>query len=190
MKARTFGVIKLVVAFSLILAGFFGVLYPSVSFLEHAGYTATLVPGFGSDAESAVGKQDVRPGAYVLFTYTPFIDPVFTLIKSIRWAGSPYDIVVLVTDDVELATKDYDKLVDEAVIIYVVPLFFVDHPLAQRFSKFCVWALTNYKTLVYLDMDTVVTRNMDSLFLDLPGRFTVSPSYSKYDHKSWMDRVH
>lgn len=92
------------------------------------------------------------------------------MIKSLQLSQTKYDIVVLVSEDVNLQIKKV--LHEEGVNIIDVPYiqnFYTNDKVFQKkfqnvMAKLNLWNLTQYEKVVYLDADTLVFENSDELF--------------------------
>ncbi len=112
-----------------------------------------------------------------LLTAPSYVVGVRTLRASLERAGTPYPLVVLVTDDIDAA--DRQLLQDDGCILRPVePLrpasglrdSYANARFAQVWTKLRAWQLTDYERVVVLDADMLVTQNMDELFsLELPA---------------------
>ncbi|MDQ2756893.1 MAG: glycosyltransferase family 8 protein [Actinomycetota bacterium] len=112
-----------------------------------------------------------------LLTHPSYVVGVRTLRASLQRSGTPYPLVVLLTDDIDAA--DRQVLQDDGCLLHVVePLrpakglegSYANARFAQVWTKLAAWQLTDYERVVFLDADMLVTQNMDELFsIDLPA---------------------
>jgi len=111
-----------------------------------------------------------------LLTHPSYVVGVRTLRASLARAGTPYPLVVLLTDDI--GATDRQVLLDDGCLLHqVAPLrpasgledSYANARFAQVWTKLAAWQLTDYERVVFLDADMLVTQNMDELFaLPLP----------------------
>ncbi|MEO3938221.1 glycosyltransferase family 8 protein [Dermatophilaceae bacterium Soc4.6] len=106
-----------------------------------------------------------------LLTSPSYVVGVRTLRASLTRSGSPYPLIVLVTDDIDAA--DRQVLEDDGCELRAVePLrpasgledSYANARFAQVWTKLRAWQLTDYTRIVVLDADMLVTQNMDELF--------------------------
>jgi alpha-N-acetylglucosamine transferase len=106
-----------------------------------------------------------------LLTAPSYVVGVRTLRASLERSGSPYPLVVLVTDDIDAA--DREVLQDDGCVLHdVSPLrpasgladSYANARFAQVWTKLAAWQLTDYERVVFLDADMLVTQSMDELF--------------------------
>jgi alpha-N-acetylglucosamine transferase len=106
-----------------------------------------------------------------LLTQPGYIIGVRALRASLERVGSPYPLVVAVTDGI----GPHDRALLEAdgcLLRDVEPLrpptglqdSYANARFAEVWTKLGVWRLTEFERLVVLDADMLVTRNMDELF--------------------------
>lgn len=109
-----------------------------------------------------------------LLTQPGYVPGVEALRRSLRQSGSPWPLVVMVTANIDAATRE--KLTAQACLVKEVPVLGPDPGLAHRYanarfadvwSKLAVWTLTDYTRVAFLDADMLVVQNMDELF-ELP----------------------
>ncbi|HEY0239989.1 MAG TPA: glycosyltransferase family 8 protein [Friedmanniella sp.] len=106
-----------------------------------------------------------------LLTHPSYVVGVRALRASLERTGSPYPLVVVVTNGIgadDRAVLEADGcLLREAAPIRP-PSGLPDHYANARFvevwTKLAVWGLTEFERLVVLDADMLVTQNMDELF--------------------------
>lgn len=112
-----------------------------------------------------------------LLTGPGYLVGVRALHASLTKVRSTYPLVVMVTEDVDAATRQ--ALEDDGCLLRdVEPLSpprglqddYAIARFAQNWSKLVVWSLVEHEQLVFLDADMLVVQNMDELFdLDLPA---------------------
>jgi hypothetical protein len=74
----------------------------------HINFSSKWFVSDGDDVETGDIKNDDNSYAYVLFSYGHFIHPALVVARSLRWAGTKHDIVLLLTHHVtrRLNTED------------------------------------------------------------------------------------
>ena len=106
-----------------------------------------------------------------LLTQPSYLVGVRTLRASLQKCGSPYPLVVLVTDGVD--TQSRQLLIDDGCLLRDVeelrpdrdlPGSYANARFAEVWAKLAAWRLTECERIVILDADMLVTRNMDELF--------------------------
>ncbi|WP_345827991.1 glycosyltransferase family 8 protein [Erwinia sp. HDF1-3R] len=106
-----------------------------------------------------------------LLTQPGYAVGVRALSTSLKKAGSIYPLVVMVTENIDVATRQ--SLEDLGCRVQEVQALSPDSSLKHnyanaRFSevwtKLAAWKLTDYDRIVFLDADMLVTQNMDELF--------------------------
>ncbi len=111
-------------------------------------------------------------GAWVtLLTQPGYLPGVRTLRASLARSGSPYPLVVVVTDGVDAASRQLLEA-DGCVLRPVEPLrpaagladSYANARFAEVWTKLEAWRLTEFERVVVLDADMLVTQNMDELF--------------------------
>ncbi|MEQ4453485.1 glycosyltransferase family 8 protein [Kosakonia sp. YIM B13605] len=109
-----------------------------------------------------------------LLTQPDYLPGVETLHRSLRASGSPWPLVVMVTDTIDDSTRQH--LGAQGCKVREVPVIGPDPALESRYanarfadvwSKLAVWTLTEYQRVAFLDADMLVLQNMDHLF-ELP----------------------
>lgn len=109
-----------------------------------------------------------------LLTQPDYLPGVEVLQRSLRASGSPWPLVVMVTENIDAITRQH--LWAQECEVYDVPVIGPDPALADRYanarfadvwSKLAVWTLTEYQRVVFLDADMLVVQNMDEVF-ELP----------------------
>ena len=104
--------------------------------------------------------------AYVTLLFGDFLLGVRVLGQSLKETGTTREMVVLTSSDVSLHTKDI--LLDDGWI--VKPLQDLPNPHSGEkdkpnfLTKLLTWQMTEYRRVVYIDADVVVTMNVDELF--------------------------
>ena len=110
-----------------------------------------------------------------LLTQPNYTVGVRTLRASLEKSGTPYPLVVLVTETIDEATRQ-ELQRDGCLLRDVEPLrpgstvqdHYANARFAEVWTKLTAWQLTEFERIVFLDADMLVTRNMDELFsLDL-----------------------
>ncbi|GAA3549781.1 glycosyltransferase [Microlunatus spumicola] len=106
-----------------------------------------------------------------LLTHPGYVVGVRALRASLERVGSPYPLVVAVTDGIgpdDRALLEADGCLLRDVEPLRPPSGLQDNYANARFAevwtKLGVWRLTEFERLVVLDADMLVTRNMDELF--------------------------
>lgn len=106
-----------------------------------------------------------------LLTQPGYAAGVMTLHKSLQKTHSAYPLVVMVTDNIDAATRQ--SLEQQGCLLRDVQAIGPESNLKQsyanaRFSevwtKLAAWKLTEFERVVFLDADMLVIRNMDELF--------------------------
>tara|TARA_B100001094_G_scaffold322812_1_gene372706 strand:+ start:7494 stop:8192 length:699 start_codon:yes stop_codon:yes gene_type:complete len=119
-----------------------------------------------------------------------YLPGVIALIKSLKYNQCKSDILIMVTKDVSLNSKD---------IIFKLGAFINDieeinykgnnaHKIKDRygktneswkmFTKLNIWKLCKYEKILYIDADTITLQNVDHLF-DTNARFSAVMGGSK-----------
>ncbi len=111
-----------------------------------------------------------------LLTQSNYLVGVRTLRASLEKSGSPYPLVVIVTDGIDAQSRQL--LEDDGCLLREVePLrpgselqdHYANARFAEVWTKLAAWRLTEFERIVFLDADMLVTKNMDELFsLELP----------------------
>jgi len=141
---------------------------------------STLRPCWRAKAEEVqAGCAAGLPCAYVTLVLNDrFAVYAYALHKSLRESGSIMPLLVMCGEHMSNATMR--RL--EAHGMHTVRIGSVPYPgryhaasneqetfKSHRFTKLRAWRLTQYSKLVFLDSDTMVTRNIDPLFACEPG---------------------
>lgn len=109
-----------------------------------------------------------------LLTQPGYIPGVEALQQSLRDSGSPWPLVVMVTENIDAATRQ--QLQAQGCEVREVPIVGPNPDLTHRYanarfaevwSKLAVWTLTEYQRVAFLDADMLVVQNMDEVF-ELP----------------------
>ncbi len=109
-----------------------------------------------------------------LLTQPDYLLGVKTLHQSLRDTQTRYPLVVMVTQNIDQATRS--ALADAGCLVRdVAPLAptagvvenYAHAHFAEVWTKLCAWNLTEFSRLVLLDADMLVVKNMDEL-MDLP----------------------
>ncbi|ORX47818.1 hypothetical protein BCR36DRAFT_584530 [Piromyces finnis] len=103
----------------------------------------------------------VKVNAFVtLLTSETYIQGVIALAHSLQLTNTENDIVCMVTKDINSSIiKKLEKLFDK--VIYIDEY---NSKLGSTYGKLNVWKLVQYNYIIYLDADTIVLKNIDSLF--------------------------
>ncbi|GAA5845270.1 hypothetical protein JCM9279_004826 [Rhodotorula babjevae] len=94
------------------------------------------------------------------------------LIYSLRQTGTPHPVVVLALPHVsEAARQDLRLLADDVIAVDQLAYPYEGKVKLElginkqcRYSKLHLWAQTQFKSMIYLDVDTAVVKNIDHLF--------------------------
>jgi len=106
-----------------------------------------------------------------LLTQPSYLVGVRTLRASLERSGSPYPLVVMVTDGIDAPSRQL--LEDDGCVLRdVEPLRpardladnYANARFAEVWTKLAAWQLTEFERVVLLDADMLVTQNMDELF--------------------------
>ncbi|WLI78706.1 glycosyltransferase family 8 protein [Kosakonia sp. H02] len=109
-----------------------------------------------------------------LLTQPEYVPGVEALQRSLRKCGSPWPLVVMVTEKINAATRQHLRA--QACEVREVPVVGPNPALVHRYanarfaevwSKLAVWTLTEYQRVAFLDADMLVVQNMDEVF-ELP----------------------
>ncbi|GAA6004462.1 uncharacterized protein JCM10292_007082 [Rhodotorula paludigena] len=135
-----------------------------------AGFSATTS---AEPAYDPVCEENPEQCAYTAMLCDDELIPALrVLIYSLRQTGTLHPIVVLVLPHVTAAAQQELWLLADDV----VPVDQLAYPYEKkvklelginkqcRYSKLHLWAQTQYKSLIYLDVDTAVVKNIDHLF--------------------------
>ena len=106
-----------------------------------------------------------------LLTKPNYLLGVRTLRASLAASGSPYPLVVMVTDGIDAESR-YVLEQDGCVLRDVEPIrpdggledSYANARFAEVWTKLAAWRLTEFERVVFLDADMLVTQNMDELF--------------------------
>jgi len=106
-----------------------------------------------------------------LLTQPNYLDGVRTLRASLERSGTPYPLVVMVTDAIDPATREV-LTADGCLLREVAPLRpssglqdnYANARFAEVWTKLEVWRFTEFERVVFLDADMLVVRPMDELF--------------------------
>ncbi|KAJ1644498.1 glycogenin glucosyltransferase [Coemansia erecta] len=114
-----------------------------------------------------------KPGCFAtLLTTDSYLHGALTLAASIRQTGTSHAIVCLVAEGqlskpaLERLSLVFDRVVSVPVLDTqdYANLALLGRPdLGTTATKIAVWSLTEYSRIVYLDADTLVLQNIDSL---------------------------
>lgn len=133
---------------------------------------------------------------WILFRGDRYLPGILTSAYSVKRTGTKHDLVCLVTKDVNIAARKKLKVIFDKVVI--IPYIKAPAPLITEqqkklynawieisYTKWNVLKLVQYKKIFFLDGDTIVTRNIDSVFntVGIAGTFS-SPWTNKYNKKS------
>mgnify|MGYP000327006049 CR=1 FL=1 len=105
-----------------------------------------------------------------------YLPGVVALIKSLKYHKCSFNIIIMVTYNVSLKSKEI--LLKLGVIIKIVEEIHyqgkLKHLIEDRygkqnnswmmFTKINIWKEINYKKLLYIDADTIVLKNIDHIF--------------------------
>lgn len=106
-----------------------------------------------------------------LLTQPSYLVGVRTLRASLERSGSPYPLVVMVTDGIDARSRQL--LHDDGCLVRDVDALrpptelharYANARFAEVWAKLAAWRLTEFERVVLLDADMLVTRNMDELF--------------------------
>jgi alpha-N-acetylglucosamine transferase len=106
-----------------------------------------------------------------LLTQPSYLVGVRTLRASLAASGSPYPLVVMVTDGIDARSRQL--LAEEGCVVRDVeplrpardvPDSYANARFAEVWTKLAAWRLTEYERVVVLDADMLVTQDMDELF--------------------------
>ncbi|GJP37080.1 hypothetical protein CLOM_g21524 [Closterium sp. NIES-68] len=113
--------------------------------------------------------------ATVLHTTESYVCGAMVLAHSIRRSGSQHDMVVLVSP--EISNRSRDALREAGWKVKEIER--IRNPFARKstynewnYSKLRLWQLTEYSSVIFVDADLLVLRNLDHLFAfpDLSAR--------------------
>lgn len=106
-----------------------------------------------------------------LLTQPSYLVGVRTLRASLESSGSPYPLVVMVTDGVDAHSRQL--LHDDGCLVRDVDALrpatelsahYANERFAEVWAKLAAWRLTEFERIVLLDADMLVMQNMDELF--------------------------
>ncbi|XP_062144687.1 inositol phosphorylceramide glucuronosyltransferase 1 isoform X2 [Alnus glutinosa] len=131
-------------------------------------------------SKASFGSQSLGE-AYVTLLYgDEFLLGVRVLGKSIRDTGSKKDMVVLVSDGVSHYAKKLlqaDGWIVEKISLLANPNQVRPKRFWGVYTKLKIFNMTKYKTVVYLDADTIVVKNIEDLFKC--GKFCANLKHSE-----------
>jgi len=118
--------------------------------------------------------------ATLLMIGDSYLPGLLTLAYTIRKMGSKIDIIAIVTKDVSAQARNILKTIYTHIIEvpYIIPIkgiitdFLIkNYPHYEKtFTKINIFNLTQYEKILFLDADTIVLKNFDSLFnLETPA---------------------
>jgi len=129
-----------------------------------------------------ITPENTKKFAYctLLMIDDSYLPGVLTLGFSVRRMGSNIDLIAMCTPDIsEDAVKEIKKIYTKVVIVnYIIPLHGIiktglvkKYPhYGKTFTKLNMLNLTEYDKVLFLDADSLVLRNFDSVFsLDPPA---------------------
>ncbi|KAL8698576.1 MAG: hypothetical protein Q9201_006493 [Fulgogasparrea decipioides] len=136
-----------------------------------------------------------------LLTRSSYLPGVITLAYSLVLTKTAYPLIVLVTPSVpesslqalELEAKHNDRLIVHPIEPLLLPEGQRSASVASRFedtwTKLRAFELTSYDTLVFLDADLTVYKNMDEVFdIQLPSDDWIAANHAcvcNLDHDPW-----
>ena len=138
-----------------------------------------------------------------LLTRSSYLPGVLTLAFTLRKHGTKYPLIVVVTPSLpttSLHALELEASYNPLIIVHPTnPLLPPNRPtnlIAARFedtwTKLRVFELTTYTTLIFLDADMTIFRNMDHAFsIVLPGKDWLAANHAcvcNLDHDSWAQR--
>lgn len=123
-----------------------------------------------------------------LLSTESYVPGVLALNESLRRFQSKFPLLVMVSNGIQASTKDLLKKSDMHVVTCSdsinIPAEIKnksDH-WSNTFDKICIFGLTDYSKLVYVDSDMIILRNIDELF-DKPHMSAVSAG--KFLYPDW-----
>ncbi|CAO2182303.1 unnamed protein product [Urochloa humidicola] len=147
---------------------------PDAAYLRHrlslpVGSCQLAVPSLRPPPRSAIGSSRQRQAyATVLHSADAYVCGAIALARSIRDSGTTRDLVALV-DAENVGAEQRAALAAAGWKVRPSPR--IRNPRAAggaynewNYSKFRLWQLTDYDTVVFLDADLLVLRGMDFLF--------------------------
>ena len=124
-----------------------------------------------------------------LLSTESYLPGVLALNESLRRFNSKYPLLVVVSNSIQPSTKD---LLEKSGMQVVTCFESMDIPLeiknksghwGNTFDKICIFGLTDFSKLVYVDSDMIMLRNIDELF-DKPHMSAVSAG--KFLYPDWI----
>jgi alpha-N-acetylglucosamine transferase len=122
--------------------------------------------------ETTTGFTDPKVAWVTILTHDSYIMGVRVLCRSLQNTGTRFPLVVLYTDNIspsliKILQKDGAKV--KQLNIKHFPACLANQPGKipvhnDICAKLCVWELTEYERVCFLDADVLVVRNMDELF--------------------------
>lgn len=119
-----------------------------------------------------------------------YLDGVLVLNENLKFLNSKFDLLCVINENISSKTKN---ILDFFHINYIVmDCIKYDHinslniHWVNTFDKLNVFALTQYKKIVYLDLDLLILDNIDNLFLF--DSLSMVPDYS-FDSKQFNSGV-
>jgi alpha-N-acetylglucosamine transferase len=117
-----------------------------------------------------------------------FLPGLMALHQSLKNAGAKFDFVLMVTPEVSgdvrryldacgITTREIEP-VESPYAGWVTP------ELGRMFTKMRAFALTEYRKVVYMDLDMLVCANLDDVF-DRPGWSAVNAGGMLPEHADW-----
>ncbi|KAJ2636961.1 glycogenin glucosyltransferase [Coemansia sp. RSA 1286] len=126
-----------------------------------------------------MSSSDLKSRCFAtLLTTDSYLHGALTLAASIRQTGTSHEIICLVAEGqlskpaLERLSLAFDRVVSVPVLDTrdYANLALLGRPdLGTTVTKIAVWSLTEYSRVVFLDADTLVLQNIDSL-LDNPSK--------------------
>ncbi|GAB2279108.1 UDP-glucuronate:xylan alpha-glucuronosyltransferase 1 [Dionaea muscipula] len=105
--------------------------------------------------------------ATILHSADDYVCGALAAAQSIRMAGSSRDLVILVDETI----SPYQRSGLEAAGWKIKIIQRIRNPKAEKdaynewnYSKFCLWQLTDYDKIIFIDADLLILRNIDFLF--------------------------
>ena len=127
---------------------------------------------------SLAQERCLRKYAYAtLITSDSFIMGVETMLFSLRSTGTKLPIIVLVTEQVSKSVQERLSASTSNVEVKVVPTIanpntevHIEGWVNSGYTKLGIWTLLEYNIVFYIDADTTIMENVDSLFKEADGR--------------------
>ena len=119
-----------------------------------------------------------------------YLPGLIALIKSLKYNKCINNILIMVTKNVSLKSKEVISKLGALVknieeIHYkgsksneIIDRYGINNTSWMMFTKLNIWKQCEYKKLLYIDADTVVLKNIDHLFT-IKENFSAVPGYSK-----------